>query len=93
VPAELRLLEAFSLRVNNATVTGEALPKARDAEPSAEENLEHSRNTLLAGTSVVSARAGAVVFATGMHTEFGKIAHLTQRRSRAFHRCNSKSCV
>lgn len=78
VPADCRLLEAFSLRVNNATVTGESLPKARDAEPSSEENLEHSRNTLLAGTSIVSGEGRAVVFATGAHTEFGKIAHLTQ---------------
>jgi len=78
VPADCRLLEAFSLRVNNATITGESLPQARDAEPSIEENLEHSRNTLLAGTSVVSGEGRAIVFATGMHTEFGKIAHLTQ---------------
>ncbi|MDD1610806.1 MAG: cation-transporting P-type ATPase [Methylococcaceae bacterium] len=78
VPADCRLLEAFSLRVNNATVTGESLPKARDALPSNEEHLEHSRNTLLAGTSIVSGEGRAVVFATGMHTEFGKIAHLTQ---------------
>ncbi|MBM4207772.1 MAG: cation-transporting P-type ATPase [Gammaproteobacteria bacterium] len=78
VPADCRLLEAFSLRVNNATVTGESLPKARDAEPSTEESLEHSRNTLLAGTSVVSGEGKALVFATGMTTEFGKIANLTQ---------------
>ncbi|CAG7856400.1 sodium/potassium-transporting ATPase subunit alpha,E; H+/K+-exchanging ATPase [biofilm metagenome] len=78
VPADCRLLEAFSLRVNNATVTGESLPKARDAEPSLEENLEHSRNILLAGTSVVSGEGKALVFATGMYTEFGKIANLTQ---------------
>lgn len=78
VPADCRLLEAFSLRVNNATVTGESLPKARDALPSSEENLEHSRNTLLAGTSVVSGEGRALVFATGMYTEFGKIAGLTQ---------------
>jgi calcium-translocating P-type ATPase len=78
VPADCRLLEAFSLRVNNATVTGESRPQARDSEPSSEENLEHSRNTLLAGTSVVSGEGRAVVFAIGMHTEFGKIAHLTQ---------------
>lgn len=78
VPADCRLLEAFLLRVNNATVTGESRPQARDSEPSAEENLEHSRNTLLAGTSIVSGEGRAVVFATGMHTEFGKIAHLTQ---------------
>jgi calcium-translocating P-type ATPase len=78
VPADCRLLEAFLLRVNNATVTGESRPQARDAEPSTEENLEHSRNTLLAGTSIVSGEGRAVVFATGMHTEFGRIAHLTQ---------------
>lgn len=78
VPADCRLLEAFSLRVNNATVTGESLPKARDSTPSSEENLEHSRNTLLAGTSVVSGEGCALVFATGIYTEFGKIAHLTQ---------------
>jgi sodium/potassium-transporting ATPase subunit alpha len=78
VPADCRLLEAFSLRVNNATVTGESLPQARDALPSSEGSLEHSRNTLLAGTSIVSGEGKAVVFATGMHTEFGKIAHLTQ---------------
>lgn len=78
IPADCRLLEAFSLRVNNATVTGESLPQARDASPSNEESLEHSRNTLLAGTSVVSGEGRALVFATGMHTEFGKIAHLTQ---------------
>lgn len=78
VPADCRLLEAFSLRVNNATVTGESLPQARDALPSNEESLEHSRNTLLAGTSVVSGEGRALVFATGMHTEFGRIAHLTQ---------------
>jgi len=78
VPADCRLLESFLLRVNNATVTGESRPQARDAEPSVEESLEHSRNTLLAGTSVVSGEGKAVVFATGMHTEFGKIAHLTQ---------------
>lgn len=82
VPADCRLLEAFSLRVNNATVTGESRPQARDALPSSEEHLEHSRNTLLAGTSVVSGEGRALVFATGMHTEFGKIAHLTQTVSK-----------
>lgn len=75
VPADCRLLEAFALRVNNATITGESLPKGRDALPSAEEDHTQSRNILLAGTSVVAGEGRAVVFATGMHTEFGKIAH------------------
>ncbi|MBU3735872.1 MAG: cation-transporting P-type ATPase [Methylobacterium sp.] len=78
VPADCRLLQAFSLRVNNATVTGESLPQGRDARPSEAEDILGSRNVLLAGTSVVAGEGRAVVFATGMHTEFGKIAHLTQ---------------
>jgi calcium-translocating P-type ATPase len=78
IPADCRLIEAFSVRVNNATVTGESMPQARDEHPSKEEELLHSRNILLAGTSLVSGQAKALVFATGMHTEFGKIAHLTQ---------------
>jgi sodium/potassium-transporting ATPase subunit alpha len=78
VPADCRLLEAFVLRVNNATVTGESLPKGRDAHPSDAEDLLAARNVLLAGTSVVAGEGRALVFATGMHTKFGEIAHLTQ---------------
>jgi sodium/potassium-transporting ATPase subunit alpha len=64
--------------VNNATVTGESLPASRDAEPCDEDDPVHSRNTLLAGTSLVSGEAKALVFATGSHSAFGKIALLTQ---------------
>ncbi len=79
IPADSRLIEAFDARVNIASITGESLPKARHAGPSEEEEeLIHSKNILLAGTSMVSGQAKAVVFATGMHTEIGKIAHLTQ---------------
>jgi calcium-translocating P-type ATPase len=78
VPADCRLIEAFSVRVNNATVTGESLPKARTANPSEADEIIHGENILLAGTSMVSGEATAIVFATGMRTEFGKIAHLTQ---------------
>jgi sodium/potassium-transporting ATPase subunit alpha len=78
VPADCRLVEAFALRVNTATVTGESLPKARNTEPSSEESPLFAKNIALAGTSVVSGQARALVYATGMRTEFGKIAHLTQ---------------
>ena len=78
LPADCRLVEAFSVRVNNATVTGESLPASRDAEPCDEPEPMHSRNTLLAGTSLVSGEAKALVFATGSHSAFGKIAQLTQ---------------
>ena len=78
VPADCRLVEAFALRVNTATVTGESRAKARNAEPSMEESPLFAKNIALAGTSVVSGQARAVVYATGMRTEFGRIAHLTQ---------------
>ena len=78
VPADCRLIEASGMRLNAATVTGESLPKARNAAPSDEPDLLAARNVLLAGTSVVSGNGKGLVFATGMRTEFGKIAHLTQ---------------
>lgn len=79
VPADCRLIESADIRVNAATLTGESLPKAK----SATEHPEHQpplemRNLLLAGTSLVSGEGKALVFATGMHSEFGQIAHLTQ---------------
>ncbi|MGB9275068.1 MAG: cation-transporting P-type ATPase, partial [Terrimicrobiaceae bacterium] len=48
------------------------------AEPCDEPDPIHSRNTLLAGTSLVSGEAKALVFATGSHSAFGKIALLSQ---------------
>ncbi|MDE2389357.1 MAG: cation-transporting P-type ATPase, partial [Betaproteobacteria bacterium] len=78
IPADCRLIETFGARVNNAAITGESLPKMREADPSEADNLVDSKNIVLAGTSMVSGQAKAIVFATGIHTEFGKIAHLTQ---------------
>ena len=83
IAADCRLIEAFALRVNTATVTGESLPKARTTEPSAEDSPLYAKNVVLAGTTVVSGQARAVVYATGMRTEFGRIAHLTQTAGEA----------
>jgi calcium-translocating P-type ATPase len=78
IPADCRLLEAFGVRVNNATVTGEARPVCRDAEAATDDDLLQSRNVVLAGTSMAAGEAKALVFATGMHTAFGRIAHLAE---------------
>jgi len=81
VPADCRVISGNGIRVNAATITGESRPKARSAEEGEEGEgggMLETRNVLLAGTSLVSGEGQAVVFATGMHTEFGKIAHLTQ---------------
>lgn len=78
VPADCRLIDVQALRVNYATISGESLPRSSDVEPSISDDILDSRNILLAGTVVVSGEGRAVVFATGMSTEFGKIAHLSQ---------------
>ncbi|BCS32572.1 ATPase [Luteitalea sp. TBR-22] len=78
IAADCRLLEAHGLRIDTSTLTGESHPVPRDAAPDDEPVLVRSRNALLAGTSVVSGRGRAVVLATGMHTEFGRVARLTQ---------------
>ncbi|MCK9988732.1 MAG: sodium/potassium-transporting ATPase subunit alpha [Azoarcus sp.] len=78
VPADCRVIEGRGLRVNAATVTGESRPVGRVAEAVEAAGAADARNLVLAGTSVVAGHARAVVFATGMHTEFGRIAHLSQ---------------
>jgi len=80
VPADARLVEAYGLRTNNSTLTGETLPAARNQDASLREDVSELErpNLVFAGTSVVSGTGKAVVYATGMQTQFGRIAHLTQ---------------
>ncbi|MBK8338489.1 MAG: cation-transporting P-type ATPase [Sterolibacteriaceae bacterium] len=78
VPADCRLIEAWGIRANLATLTGESLPKARSAEPDESADPLAAHNILLAGTTIVSGECRALAYATGMRTEFGRIAHLTQ---------------
>ena len=78
VPADCRLIEAFGVRVNTANLTGESKPMARNASAEPEEQAALRSDILHAGTSLISGEAKAMVYATGMHTEFGNIARLTQ---------------
>ena len=80
VPADCRLVESWGLRVNLSTLTGETYPKARSeaAEPAGALDPLAAHCLLLAGTLIVSGECSAVVYATGMRTEFGCIAHLAQ---------------
>ena len=57
---------------------GNRFPSFEPRDPPRKEEIVHAENILLAGTSMVAGEAQAVVFATGMHSEFGKNAHLTQ---------------
>ncbi len=83
VPADCRLIEALRLMVNTANLTGESRPTPRIAEGCQAEAPIHAANLVLAGTALVSGEGRAVVYATGMHTEFGRIAHLTQAAGEA----------
>ncbi len=77
VPADLRLLEAESLQVEESALTGESMPVGKMARPVAVEALLAERYSMLyLGTSVVAGRALAVVTATGLRTELGRIGRL-----------------
>jgi len=76
VPADARVVEASRLTVNNSLLTGESDSRLLTDAASEGELLE-SGNLAFAGTLVVSGSGKAVVYATGMATEFGKIAQIT----------------
>ena len=80
IPADARVVEEYGLRVNNASLTGEAVAARKTAEASILPGLSDLErpNVIFAGTSVASGTGKAIVYATGMLTQFGRIAQLTQ---------------
>lgn len=80
ISADARVIEEYGLRTNNATLTGEAIPARKVADPSYKTDISELEqpNLIFAGTSVASGTGRAIVYATGMMTQFGRIAHLTQ---------------
>ena len=77
ISADGRLIEAADMLVDTSSLTGESQPKRRTAEPVIDGHLPDIPNLVFAGIPVLSGRGKAVVFATGMQTEFGKIARLS----------------
>ena len=80
VPADARLLEAVNLQVEEAALTGESVPVEKHASPlpTADLPLGDRKNLVYAGTAVTYGRGKVLVTATGMQTEFGKIARMLQ---------------
>ena len=77
VAADGRLVEAASLTVAEASLTGESVPVLKDLAPVAESaSLGDRVNMVFGGTAVARGRGRAVVTATGMSTEMGKVARL-----------------
>ena len=86
ISADARLVDDNDLRVNQSTLTGESHPvhKVRDEVFRDDLSRAEQPNRIFMGTSVAAGTGKAVVYATGMNTEFGKIAGLTQTLKEEF---------
>jgi P-type Ca2+ transporter type 2C len=80
IPADGRLIQSTALQTAEASLTGESLPVSKAIDPIAEEVGPGDRhNMVFSGTAATYGRGRALVTATGMQTEMGKIAGLLQR--------------
>jgi len=79
IPADARLIEAVALQAAEAALTGESLPVAKDtAAVAGDAPLGDRQGMVYSGTAATYGRGRAVVTATGMRTEMGRIAGLMQ---------------
>ena len=80
VPADARLIRSVSLKSEESALTGESLPSEKDAEAvvALTAPLGDRSNMVFSGCSITYGTAAAVVTATGMDTEMGKIANLLE---------------
>ena len=84
VPADGRLIETNSLKVDHSTITGESEPQLRSLECT-HPNILECRNMVFSGTLVQSGNGKAVVFGTGQNTQIGNLATLTEQISKRRH--------
>ncbi|WP_179394914.1 cation-translocating P-type ATPase [Lacticaseibacillus absianus] len=82
IPVDARLLEATAMQVDQSALTGESVPESKTVTFAPGEGEFAESNLLYAGTTVGAGTGKAVCYATGMYTEFGKIAALTQNQTK-----------
>jgi Ca2+-transporting ATPase len=80
IPADGRLIETINLQIEEAALTGESVPVEKHTDPLPTQDLPvgDRKNMVYAGTAATYGRGRALIVATGMQTEFGKIAQLLQ---------------
>jgi Ca2+-transporting ATPase len=80
VPADVRLLEAVNLKIEEAALTGESVPVEKNAVSviDSDASLGDRKNTAFSGTVVTYGRGKGVVVSTGMHSQLGLIAKMLQ---------------
>jgi len=80
IPADVRLIEAINLRVDESALTGESVPVQKNAAAHLESDipLGDRKNTAFMGTLVTYGRGKGIVVATGMQTQIGMIASMIQ---------------
>ena len=80
IPADARLLDSVHFETDESALTGESMPVAKSTGVlPVETQIADRRNLVFSATSAVRGRATAVVVATGMETEIGRIATLVQQ--------------
>ena len=80
VPADARLLEVAGLEVDESSLTGESLPVTKESMLvlPLETGISDQKNMVFAGTIIIKGRAQAIVTATGLETELGKVVGITK---------------
>ncbi|WP_057002322.1 cation-translocating P-type ATPase [Agrilactobacillus composti] len=82
IPVDARILQATSLQVDESALTGESVPESKEEKYAPGEGQFAETNMVYAGTSVVNGTCSCLTIATGMNTEFGKIAQLTHAQKK-----------
>jgi Ca2+-transporting ATPase len=80
IPADARLIASISLQTMEAALTGESVPVEKEIDPlDNAESIGDQRNMVFSGTIVTFGRGRAVVTATGMQTQMGRIAEMLEK--------------
>lgn len=82
IPADSRLISASSMQVDQSALTGESVPESKTTKYDPGEGSYAESNLIYSGTTVGAGTGRAIAFATGMKTEFGRIANLTQKQGK-----------